>query len=160
MGNLSSAIEGLANGLNGYLGIQQKVQGEMAMNQQKSDLELGNAEKLAQFKNGLEDRIDPDTADAIGQTFSPELGKAFRQMSDSHYKAQGQYPTWDNGMKVMTNLVKTMQQAKDANTWQTVGNDIDGNPIQQNKLGQYRTGDTSTIGGKTILPKNSLKPNN
>lgn len=74
MSDISSLVEGLSKGINGYLGMQLQTQQKEAETAQQMKLQYGlkdyegqlnlsNAEKLASFKSGLKDPNQPTKAD-------------------------------------------------------------------------------------------------
>lgn len=113
MGNFAAALTGLANGLNTYLGNQQKTENEMAINKQKSDLELDQFKKLLNYKQEIEGDISPEMGQQLFSSISPEFGKAAFDSLTMFKQQNGRNMTMDEANKALDPVMKALQAKKD-----------------------------------------------
>ncbi len=112
---ISSAIGGLADGINKYLGVRiedqraaandaMKSQSQLALKQAESSLDINKGQKIEQYKNGLEDVLTPDMAEKALPGYGAKMVQDYNaQRPDNPLKLK-------DGIAFIKNAADTLSQ--------------------------------------------------
>lgn len=166
MGNLAPLLTGLAQGLNSYLGGQQRIKELEAYqgNKQQDMLERQMAllKEKESSKTSSETYVTPEMMQGLFEKVSPEMGQAASKfVSDYNAKNPSKPLTWDQatkGLGGMLDKISTITTNKNKpSPKHYMGNDPKGNAIFSDNTGKMFGPDGSEYNGK-VLPKSSTMP--
>lgn len=95
MSDIESLVTGLSNGINGYLGKQQQIEGQKEVQDNGSKNSLDNSETLELYKQTLAGKVDPKIAAQI----NPKAAS----MVDDFHNSNGRLPSIDEFNSLLSN---------------------------------------------------------